>query len=154
MKTIKKIEIRSQRIKVSENQSIYSRELSSPELVVQIAQQITKGMDQELFLVFLLDVRNKILGYVECARGAIDSCTVDPRIVFRAAVVVGASNVILIHNHPSGSVQPSTDDDNITKRLVKCGTMLGVEILDHVVVSDQGHFSYKVSYPQVLSKEI
>lgn len=151
MKTIKKFEIRSQRMTVCENAEIYSTPISAPEIAAQVSRQLTNGIDQEKFLVFLLDVKNCIIGYVEAAVGAIDSCVVDPRIVFRAAVHLGASGIIFTHNHPSGDPTPSNEDDAITKRLIQCGKLLDITIFDHIVVGPHKCFSYRASNPFVFS---
>ena len=150
MKTIKKFEIRSQRMTVCENAEIYSPQITAPEIVAQVSRQLTNGIDQERFLVFLLDVKNRILGYVEAAVGAIDSCVVDPRIVFRAAVHLGASGIIVCHNHPSDDATPSEQDDAITKRLVQCGKLLDIVVLDHIVVAEHSVFSYVEDKPHLL----
>lgn len=142
MKTVKKLEIRSKRIRVAEPNGPYGKYFHGPQDVRKVAQQLLEGEEQEVFLVFILNIRNQIVGYVEVGRGAIDSCPVDPRTVFRAAVLQGASGIVVSHNHPSGFAGPSTEDDSITKKLVECGKLLGIPVLDHVIVTEDTYFSY------------
>jgi len=149
MKTIKKFEIRSERVQVSENPEIYQTPISSPDVVSHFAKQLTKGLDEEIFITFLLDIKNKVLGYVEVARGGFDACPVDPRIVFRAAIHLGASGVIVLHNHPSGDPKPSIEDDALTQRLASCSKILGVSLLDHLIIGDSV-FSYRATTPHYL----
>ena len=87
-------------------------------------------------MVFLLDIKTRVLGYHEAGRGSIDSCPVDPRAVYRTAVAVGASSIICSHNHPSGDSTPSTDDILLTRRLKDAGQLLGIQLL--VIVTDSG----------------
>jgi DNA repair protein RadC len=138
MKTIKKYEIRSSRIQVGEMEQPYCAAFNAPVDVIKAARSILSGEDQEVFLVFLLDTKNKVLGYQEVARGAVEGCLVDPRVVFRAAVVLGASGVILCHCHPSGDPDPSTEDITLTKRMMYVGDLLGVQVLDHIVFGSTG----------------
>jgi DNA repair protein RadC len=136
MRTIKKIELRARRVRVEETKVPYGRKLCSPVDVRQAAVRILEGEDQEVFLVFMLDVKNKILGYQEVARGSVDGCTVDIRVVFRAAIMMGATSIILCHCHPSGDPAPSPEDLVLTARLVKAGELLGLPVLDHVIVGE------------------
>jgi len=139
MKSIKKIELRATRVKVAESCVVYHTTIVGPHAVVRVARSLLKGEDQEVFLVFLLDCRNKISGYSEIARGGIDTCPVDPRVVFRTAIVQGASGIVLAHCHPSGNVSPSSEDLALTTRLVEAGHLLGMPVLDHVIIG-QGHW--------------
>jgi DNA repair protein RadC len=141
-KTIKKIELRTRRVRVEEPSTPYGESVREPSDVSRIAAALLDGEGQEVVLVFLLDIRNKVLGYVEVARGAVDACPADARATFRAAVVQGASAIILVHNHPSGDPAPSTEDAKLTDRIKKCGELLGVPLLDHVIVADGGRYSF------------
>lgn len=141
MKTIKKIEIRARRLRVAESEQPYGTPIILASHVVNAARAILDGEDQEVFLVFLLDIKNKVLGYQEVARGAVDTCPVDTRAVFRGAVILGASGIILCHCHPSGDPAPSSEDIKLTRRLMEAGTLLGVKVHDHVIVgSDDGAY--------------
>jgi DNA repair protein RadC len=93
---------------------------------------------RESLHALLLDARNRPLSRLCLAEGTWSSCPVDPRVVFSACLRLGASAVILIHNHPSGDPSPSSDDLQITERLARAGQLLGVRVLDHLIVAREG----------------
>jgi DNA repair protein RadC len=146
MKTIRKFEIRSRRVTLgdlaAEPAAPYGQRIAGPDDVAHLARALIGDEGQEVFVVFLLDVRNRVMGYVEAGRGSVDACPVDPRQVFRAAVMEGASAIVVSHNHPSGSLEPSAEDDTLTRRLHAAGELLGLPVLDHLIVTDEGHHSY------------
>ena len=141
MKTLKRIELRTRRVRVEEPGAVYGEAVHAPERAADLAAQVLKGEDQEIFLVFLLDIKNQVLGYVEAARGGLDSCPIDPRVIFRAAVLQGAAAIIVVHNHPSGDTEPSKEDVKLTKRLKEAGELLGIAVLDHLVIGDGSYAS-------------
>ena len=98
---------------------------------------------KEHFVIFFLDTRNQEIKREIISVGTLNSSLVHPREVFEPAVKHLASHVIIAHNHPSGSSDPSEEDLNITKRLVESGKLLGIEVLDHIVVTPAGYFSFK-----------
>ena len=74
--------------------------------------------------------------------GTLDYSVVHPREVFKEAVLVSASSIICVHNHPSGNVIPSKNDFEITKRLVSIGDMLGIKVIDHVIIGSEKYYSF------------
>jgi DNA repair protein RadC len=139
--TIRNIELKVKRVAVSEGTEPYGASVRSPNDVARIAQSLIGDSAQEMFLVFILDVKNRLVGFHEASRGSIDSCPVDPRMVFRPAVALGASGFVAVHNHPSGDKTPSTDDIILARRLKEAGELLGIQLLDHVIVSDSARTS-------------
>lgn len=97
----------------------------------------------ERFLVVLLDGRHRFLREVMVSQGTLTASLVHPREVFRAALREAAAAVLLVHNHPSGDPSPSREDVEITERLVRAGRILGVDVLDHVIVAEQGYVSLR-----------
>jgi len=91
--------------------------------------------EREKMIVLFLDTRNKPKGYSVVSVGSLTASIVHPREVFRPAILAGAAAVILCHNHPSGDPAPSPEDVEITRRLVAGGTLLGIRVLDHVIVT-------------------
>jgi DNA repair protein RadC len=89
---------------------------------------------REHFVAVYLDARHRVLAIETVSVGSIAASLVHPREVFRPAVAVGATAVVVAHNHPSGSAEPSRDDIALTERLVRCGRLLGIEVIDHLVV--------------------
>ncbi|MFO7654557.1 MAG: DNA repair protein RadC [Candidatus Krumholzibacteriia bacterium] len=89
---------------------------------------------REHFVAVYLDARHRVVTLETVAVGTLDASLVHPREVFRPAVALGAAAVVVAHNHPSGCAQPSRDDLELTARLDRCGRLLGIELLDHLVV--------------------
>ena len=88
-----------------------------------------------------LDRRQRLLHRRQLTRGNDRFTIVDPRMVYRVAVELGAASVIVAHNHPSGDPTPSSADAEVTRRLAEAGALLGVPLLDHVVIAAEGHAS-------------
>ena len=98
---------------------------------------------KEHFVIFFLDSRNQEIKREIVSVGSLNTSLVHPREVFEPAVRYLAAQVIIAHNHPAGDPKPSEDDLELTKRLVEAGKMMGIEIMDHVIVSKNSHFSFK-----------
>jgi DNA repair protein RadC len=96
----------------------------------------------EHFVVILLDARHRPIGWSLIAKGGISSCPVSPADVFRVAMSQATCGLVMLHNHPSGDPTPSPEDIELTERLVGAGKILGVPVLDHVVVAEEGYFSF------------
>lgn len=146
MKTIKKIELKVSRLKISDNKVFYNKKVYNSADVAKVANAILAYEDQEVCIVFHLSSQNEIIAYSEVSRGAVDFSIISPSIVFRPAIVNGATSIIFVHNHPSGSVDPSNADDLMTNRIKKAGELLGIALLDHIIVpsvlSNDGYYSY------------
>jgi DNA repair protein RadC len=95
-----------------------------------------RGRDREHFLGMYLDARHRLAAVRTVSVGTLDASLVHPREVFLPAVGMQAAAVIVAHNHPSGCARPSGDDLELTRRLARCGGLLGIELLDHLVVGD------------------
>jgi len=141
--TIRKAELRFSRVSVADPRGVYSTKITGPEKAAAAARVLYGDSEQEAFLVFFLDIKNKVTGYTEAARGGQSNCGVDPRVIFRAALLAGAEAVILIHNHPSGDTTPSTEDLALTRRLRDAGNLVGIPVLDHVIVTDTAEVSLR-----------
>lgn len=96
----------------------------------------------EVFVVLLLNGKNRILDIQEVSRGTATAALVHPREVFRLAVAHGAASIIMAHNHPSNDPTPSAEDHAITERLKQCGELLGIKILDHIVCAATKYHSF------------
>jgi len=117
--------------------------VSGPSDVAELFMREMGGLDREHFRALLLDTKNRILGVRTISIGSLNSSVVHAREVFKAAVSESAQAIVLIHNHPSGLPEPSSEDVAVTRRLVEAGRILGIEILDHVIVGSQGFTSLK-----------
>ncbi|OGW53139.1 MAG: hypothetical protein A2Z46_02465 [Nitrospirae bacterium RBG_19FT_COMBO_55_12] len=102
-----------------------------------------KDVKQEEFRCAILDTKNKIVKDVKVTTGTLNASLVHPRDTFKAAVRESAAAVIFIHNHPSGDTRPSQEDLLLTKRLVQAGDVLGIQVLDHIIIGDGDHFSFR-----------
>ena len=99
---------------------------------------------EEVFICLCLDTKNKIVGAFEVSRGALASATVHPREVFKRALLCNASHIIAANNHPSGNVDPSREDTQITKRLSEAGELIGVGLIDHLIIGEfSNYYSFK-----------
>lgn len=115
---------------------------SKPEDVWKELKDI-RDHKKEHFVTFFLDSRNQEIKREVISVGSLNANLVHPREVFEPAVKNLAAQVILAHNHPSGDHEPSEDDLEITKRLVEAGKILGIEIVDHIIVTRNSFFSFK-----------
>ncbi len=119
------------------------RTISSSDEAAAIVAPHLAGADREHCIVVLLDVRHHVIGINTVSIGTVSASLIHPREVFKPAILANASAVILVHNHPSGSLEPSTEDLAVTKRLVDAGKLLGIHVLDHVIVTADSHTSLK-----------
>lgn len=92
--------------------------------------------DRERFVALMLTSKHTLLGLTEVSMGGSTLTIVDPKVVFRTLLVMGATSFILAHNHPSGDTTPSAEDRAMTKRLIAGGELLGLKCLDHFIVGD------------------
>ena len=98
---------------------------------------------KEIFKIVLLNTKNEIITDIDISIGTLNSSLVHPREVFREAIRRSSNKIILIHNHPSGCPTPSAEDKVVTNRLVKCGDIIGIEVIDHIIIGDGLYFSFK-----------
>jgi len=102
-----------------------------------------RDQKKEHFIVFYLDTRNQEIKRDIISIGTLNYNLVHPREVFEPAVKNLAASVIVAHNHPSGCLEPSDEDVSLTRRLAQAGKLLGIEVLDHVIVTKEGFMSFK-----------
>jgi DNA repair protein RadC len=95
----------------------------------------------EEFKILLLNRANKILGLFSLSKGGVSGTVVDPKLIFAAALKANASGIILVHNHPSGNLQPSQSDIELTKKCKEVGRFLDLQILDHMIITTEGYYS-------------
>jgi DNA repair protein RadC len=116
--------------------------IRGPEDIHRHFYQRMRRYDREHFVVLLLDGRHRVMGEDQVSQGTLTASLVHPREVFRSAVRAAAAALVLVHNHPSGDPTPSAEDREVTRRLSKAGELLGIRIVDHVVVAEQGYHSF------------
>lgn len=98
---------------------------------------------KENFVVLLLNTKNKIIGHRVISIGSLAASIVHPREVFKEAIKASAASIIVAHNHPSGDPSPSGEDVAVTKRLVKAGKIMDINVLDHIIIGDSKYLSMK-----------
>ena len=118
-----------------------SKELTNPKKVYQLIKSKLKDYHKEHFYIIILNSRN--WSVAEVSIGSLNASIVHPREAFAKAIKNNAASVIFAHNHPSGDTEPSEDDLEITKRLVEAGKILGIEVVDHIIVTKNNFLSFK-----------
>ena len=101
---------------------------------------------QERFMIVCLDTRKKIILSKILFIGTVDSSNIYARDIFREAVKCNASSMILVHNHPAGSVKPSKEDVYLTNNLIRIGKILGIKIIDHLIIGNSRYYSFLEDY--------
>lgn len=98
---------------------------------------------KEEVVLLCLSNANKVIGYYRVSSGGVSGTVVDPRVVFTIALnCAGTTNIILAHNHPSGNLNPSVQDDNLTRKIMEGGELLDIKLLDHLIITSEGYYSY------------
>lgn len=140
----KRVDIVSLKL-VKESSVLYeTRKISSPYDAYKLIKNFLIDSDREKFVVVCLDVKNQPVNISVVSIGSVSSTIVHPREVFKVAMLSNASKIICFHNHPSGNLKCSKEDENITNRLKECGEILGIELVDHIIVGDNNtYFSFK-----------
>jgi len=116
--------------------------VETPEDVYKLSKRIHR-LKKEHFLAYLLDARNALIAEETISVGTLTMAVVHPREVFEPAIRHSAAGIVLVHNHPSGDPTPGDEDRRLTERLVQAGKLMGIEILDHVIVTRNGYTSLR-----------
>ena len=117
--------------------------ITSPQNISALLLEEMRYLKKEVFKTVLLDTKNNIISINNVSVGCLDSTVVHPREVFLDAIKSSSAAIILVHNHPSGEVEPSKDDISITDRIVECGKILGIKVLDHIIIGNGNYLSFK-----------
>ncbi|MFA6076019.1 MAG: JAB domain-containing protein [Negativicutes bacterium] len=129
---------------VKESRSSYiPQPIIKPADVTDFLKRMLTDSPQEKLIALHLNGKNEITGYNIISVGLMDRSLVHPRETFQAAILSNAAAIILAHNHPSGQLVPSDEDRKITNRLRNAGELIGIQLLDHVIVTCRGYYSFK-----------
>jgi len=123
------------------NSDITKKKLDNPSLIYSYYKNILKDKKQELFYCVYLDNNKCLITDKLLFVGTINASLVHPREIFKEAYLTSASSIICIHNHPSGNIDPSKQDIDLTKGLVEVGKILGIKIVDHIIIGN-GYYSF------------
>ena len=110
--------------------------IKSPDHAAEIATNYIGDEDRKVFLVLVLNTKNEVIAVHRCHIGSINAAIVHPREVFKAAILNNGASIIVAHNHPSSNPMQSNEDVQVTKRLKEASLIMGIELLDSLVVSD------------------
>jgi DNA repair protein RadC len=116
--------------------------IASSSDIFDIMKPIFMDMQHEEFWVLMLNRSNSLIKKEFVSRGGVAGTVVDPKIVFKTALDTLASSIVLCHNHPSGNLKPSEADIKLTKKLKDAGTLLEIPVLDHIIITDTGYYSF------------
>jgi DNA repair protein RadC len=108
--------------------------LDNPELIADYLREENRGYQVEHFQVVLLNTRRRLIRVEKLTIGTLDTTLIDPREVFKPAIALKASSLVLVHNHPSGDPSPSEADIKVTRDLIRAGKLLKIDVLDHVIL--------------------
>lgn len=119
--------------------------ITGPDEAARFVRTVLRDEVREHLVALYLDGAHRIASYSLVSIGCAISAPVHPREIFQPAVLIGACSLIVGHNHPSGELAPSNEDRKVTKRLAEAGALLSIALLDHVIVTPQGYYSFKES---------
>ncbi|MBS1516628.1 MAG: DNA repair protein RadC [Bacteroidetes bacterium] len=120
--------------------------ITSPDLLYPLIKKKITDFYKEHFMVCSLNTRNNLIAVDVVSIGTLTASLVHPREAFGQAIKRHAAHIILAHNHPSGETEPSEDDLKITRRLVDAGKIMGIEVLDHLIITKTQYLSFKEKY--------
>ena len=123
-------------------EAVELKKITSSKMIFELMQPIIGELPHEEFWVLYLNNSNKVLSKSQQGKGGITGTIIDTRLVFKAALELGATALILCHNHPSGTLTPSDADKQMTRKLKAAGQNLDIQVLDHVIVTENGYFSF------------
>ena len=112
--------------------------LNSPNLIYKMMCDIfhTDRQTEEICYLLCLNNKNKLQGIFEISRGTVNASFMTPREIFIKALLCGAVNIVIVHNHPSGDISPSKEDIEITRKIKESGNLINIQLLDHIIIGD------------------
>lgn len=116
--------------------------ISKPDQLISYLNKDIGSLKQEHFLVVYLDVKNRIISIEKLFKGTLNQSLVSPREAFKNALIHSAYSILLVHNHPSGDINPSEQDIILTDKFVEIGRLFNIKVVDHIIVSNSSYFSF------------
>ena len=124
----------NQRQKISNSQGAY-------EILTNLFPENTMDY-RETFIVLYLNRANQVLGYSVISQGGTTCTTVDVKMIIQTALLANASCIMLAHNHPSGNLHPSSDDNRMTNRIIEAARLFDITVLDHIIITNESYYSF------------
>jgi DNA repair protein RadC len=116
-------------------------QVTEPGDVAAVLRDYFRDKDREEFLIVLLDTANTVIGLSQISVGGLSSSVVEPRQIFKTAILANAAAIIPAHNHPSGNPEPSREDIRITRQLAEAGDLMGIPVHDHLIITESSYTS-------------
>ena len=138
---LKEIEIKYKIKKVKGTSKIVGKKVISSEIVAKLFADL-QNETKEKFITINLDIHSKILCFEVVAIGSLDTIYVRPMEAFRTSMMVNAHGAIVVHNHPSGDPEPSSNDKALTEKLLRMSEDMGLKFHDHIIIGVDGYFSF------------
>lgn len=129
-------------LRQNRTESIIRTTIKSSQSVVELMSPLLGLLNYEEFWVLYLNNSNKLLHKSQISKGGLTATVVDTRLILKEALELGAVALILVHNHPSGSLQPSPSDLNLTKKIQNAASTLEIKVLDHIILTEKSYFSF------------
>ncbi|NOY48923.1 MAG: JAB domain-containing protein [Chlorobi bacterium] len=123
-------------------EALHQQKITSSKSVFELMQPVLGELPHEEFWIIYLNNSNKVIQKEQLSKGGITGTLVDVRLVLKKALEVGATGIILVHNHPSGTLKPSEADKNLTQKLKMAGESLDIKVLDHLIITEKAYFSF------------
>lgn len=117
--------------------------LQNPATIAAYYMERLRHESREILLLTMYDTQNRLIRDEVISVGTADSSLVSPGEIFKCALLHQASYIVLLHNHPSGNPEPSSEDINVTIRIRQCGELLGILLMDHIIIGDNRYFSFR-----------
>lgn len=123
-------------------EALEKKKITSSTSVFELMQPVIGELEHEEFWIIYLNNSNKVIQKNQLSKGGITGTLVDVRLVLKNALEVGATGIILAHNHPSGTLKPSTADKQLTQKLKIASESLDIKVLDHLIITEKAYFSF------------
>lgn len=148
------MQVYTMQVKYVPDVEIDAEVITNPAVIVPVLRaKMMENPDQEQFWVVCLDGANQVKALKMVTLGLVDQAQVHARECFKPAVLCSAVSIIIAHNHPSGQLQASPEDQAVTKRLSKAGGLLGIPVLDHIIITETGWKSIRSESPTLFIYE-
>lgn len=145
------IKLREVNVKYKTTSEGHAHKIESPEDALKVYRTIIEDDAQEQVMLILLDITNTVIGYSVIGKGSDCESTCSVRMAMQKALLVAASRLVLLHNHPSGITTASEEDITLTERFVIASDLLEMEVLDHIIVGYDTYNSLKISHSKIFA---